>query len=102
MTSHNGKMQFEKSNFDNFEEAFKSSKQNKIVGFDDLSTNIITDAYQSLKDNLFHVFKAKIQQGILPDSLKIDKVTPIFKPDAKENVCNYFPIFVLPVFSKVF
>ena len=40
LTSHNEKMQFEELNFDEFEEAFKSSKQNKAAGFDDLSSII--------------------------------------------------------------
>ena len=63
MTSYNEKMQFEELNFDEFEEAFKSLKQNKAAGFDDLSSNI--------KNILFHVFKVLMQQGIFPDSLKI-------------------------------
>ena len=75
-------MQFEKLNFDEFEEAFKSLKRNKAAGFDDLSSNIIIDAYDSLKNILFHVFKVSIKQGIFPDSLKIAKVTPIFKSSA--------------------
>ena len=45
MTSHNEKMQFEELKFDEFEEAFKSSKRNKAAGFDDLSINIIIVAY---------------------------------------------------------
>ena len=49
LTSHNEKMQFEELNFDEFEEAFKSLKRNKAAGFDDLSSNIIFDAYDSLK-----------------------------------------------------
>ena len=49
LTSHNKKMQFEELNFDEFEEAFKSLKQSKAAGFDDLSINIIIDAYDSLK-----------------------------------------------------
>ena len=48
LTSHNEKMQFEELNFDEFEEAFKSLKQNKAAGFDDLSSNITIDAYDSL------------------------------------------------------
>ena len=99
--SHNEKMQFEELNFDEFEEALKSLKQNKAAGFDDLSTNIIIDAYDSLKNILFHVFKVSIKQGIFPDSLKIAKVTLIFKSGAKDNVSNYRSIFILPVFSKV-
>ena len=98
LTSHNEKMQFEELNFDKFEEAFKSLKRNKAGG---LSSNIIIDAYDSLKNILFHVLKVSIKQGIFPDSLKIAKVTPIFKSGAKDNASNYHPISILPVFSKV-
>ena len=93
LTSRNKKMQFE--------EAFKSLKRNKAVDFDDLSSNIIIDAYDSLKIILFHFFKISIQQGIFPDSLEIAKVTPMFKSSDKNNVSNYRPISILPVFSKV-
>ena len=101
LTSHNEKMQFEELNFDEFEEAFKSLKTNKAAGFNDLSSDIITDAYDNLKNILFHVFKVSIKQAIFPDSLKIVKVTPIFKSGAKDNASNYHPISILPVFSKV-
>ena len=101
MTSHIEKLQFEELNFGEFGEAFKSLKQNKAAGFDDLSSNIIIDAYDSLKNILFHVFKLSIQQGIFPDGLKIAKVTPIFKSGDKDNVSYHRPISILPVFSKV-
>ena len=48
-----------------------------------------------MKNILFHIFKVSIKQGIFPYSLKIAKVTPIFKSG------NYRPISILPVFSKV-
>ena len=101
LTSHNETMQFEDLKFHKFEEAFKSLKRNKAAGFDDLSSNIIIDTYDSLKNIQFHVFKVSIQQGIFPDSLKIAKVTPIFKSGDKDNISNYRPIPILPVFSKV-
>ena len=66
MTSHNEKMQFKELNFDEFEEAFKSLKQNKAAGFDELSSNIIIDAYDSLKNILFHIFKVSIKAIIVP------------------------------------
>ena len=91
-------MQFEELNFDESEEAFKSLKQSKTTSFDDLSSNIIIDAYDSLKNILFHVFKVSIIQGIFPNSLKIAKVTLIFKSAAKDKSA---PISILPVFSKV-
>ena len=94
-------MQFDELNFDEFEEAFKSLKQNKAADYDDLSSSIIIDAYDSLKNILFHIFKVSIKQGVFPVSLKIAKVTPIFKSGAKDNISNYRPISILPVFSKV-
>ena len=101
LTSHNEKMQFEELNFNEFEEAFKSLKRNKAEGYDDVSSSIIMDAYDSLKNILFDIFKVSIKQGIFPDSLKIAKVTPIFKSGAKDNRSNYHPISILPLFSKV-
>ena len=90
-------MQFEELNFDEFEE----TKRNKAPSFDDLSSNIVIDTHDNLKNILFHVFKVSIQPGTFPDSLKIAKVTPIFKSGDKDNVRNYRPISILPVFSKV-
>ena len=54
-----------------------------------------------MKNISFHLFKVSIQQGIFRDSLKIAKVTPIFKSGDKGNVINYRPISILSVFSKV-
>ena len=99
--SHNEKIQFEELNFAEFEEAFKSLKRNKAAAFDDLRSNIIIDAYHSLKNIIFYVFKVSFKQGIFPDSLEIAEVTPIFKSGAKDNVSSYRPISILPVFSKV-
>ena len=87
--------------FDEFEKAFKSLKGNKAACFDDLSSNSYTDAYDSLKNILFSVFKVSIQQVIFSNSLKITKVTLIFKSSNKDNLSNYCPISIFPVFSKV-
>ena len=88
LISHNEKAQFEELNFDEFEEAFKSLKRNNASDFDILSSNVIIDAYDSLKYILIHVFKVSIKQRIFPDSLKIAKLTLIFKSRAKGNVSN--------------
>ena len=85
MASHNEKMQFEELNIDEFEEAFKSLKRNKASGFDGFSSNIIIDAYDSLKNILFHAFDVSVQQRIFSDSLRIAKVTLIFKYDDKRQ-----------------
>ena len=46
-------MRFQELNFDEFEKAFKSLKRNKTAGFDDLSSNITIDVYDSLKISSF-------------------------------------------------
>ena len=69
--------------------------------FNDLSSSIIIDAYDSLKNILFHVFKFSIQQGIFSDSLKIAKGSPISRSGGKGNIGNYRPKSILPVFSKI-
>ena len=99
MTVHNEKMKFEELHLDEFEEGFKSLKRNKAAGFDKLSDNIITDAYDSLKSISFRIFKVSIQQSIFPDSLKIVKVAPIFKSGDK-HVSSCRPLSILPVISK--
>ena len=55
-------MDFKELNFDEFEEVFKSLKRTKTADFDDLNSSIIIDAYDSLKNILFRVFKVSIKQ----------------------------------------
>ena len=48
------------------------------------------------------VSKCITTTGIFPNSLKIAKVTPIFKKENNKLITNYRPISVLPVISKIF
>ena len=43
-----------------------------------------------------------LTSGIFPNSLKVAKVTPIFKKENNKLITNYRPISVLPVISKIF
>lgn len=47
-------------------------------------------------------FNKLMSDGVFPDSLKIAKVTPIYKSGTKTDPGNYRPISVLPVISKIF
>ena len=42
-----------------------------------------------------------MENGIFPDSLKIAKVTPVYKSGDNSSLSNYRPISVLPCFSKM-
>lgn len=85
-------MHFVKWELHKLSKVFKSLKRNKAEGFDDLSNNIIIiiDAYD------------KNQKGTFPDSLKIVKVTPIFKSCDKDIVSNYRPSYISKALRKNF
>ena len=54
-----------------------------------------------MKNIRFYIFKVSTQRRIFADSLKIAKVTPIFKSGDKGNASNYHSISMLSEFSKV-
>lgn len=49
---------------------------------------------------LVHIFNLVLECGCFPSSMKLAKVTLIFKGGEKNDPNNYRPISVLPVFSK--
>ena len=50
---------------------------------------------------LLHISNQSLQSGVLPDKLKIARVTPLFKIGSNAELGNYQAISVLPCFSKV-
>ena len=48
------------------------------------------------------LFNRSFMTGVFPDSVKIAKVVPIYKNGSKHSICNYRPISILPVLSKIF
>ena len=60
---------------------------------------------KSLKEFLAYLITQTVNQsvleGIFPTPWKTAIVTPIFKSNDPMNVCNYQPISILPVISKV-
>ena len=58
------------------------------------------DDYDSIKVILFKIFKASLEEAVFPEKFKIAKAILVFKKVNKENVENYRPISILPVFPK--
>ena len=79
-----------------------SLKNSTSKGHDELQVNTIKDCSSQLAKPLCLLFNKSIQEGIVPDDLKIAKIVPIFKSEDKKTVSNYRPISVLPAFSKIF
>lgn len=50
---------------------------------------------------LTHLINLSIQSGQFPTIWKQAKVMPLFKSGTPDQACNYQPVSILPVFSKV-
>ena len=48
-----------------------------------------------------YLFNLPLEIGVFPDSLKIAKVTPLFKTGGLENFGNYRPILSFFAFQKM-
>ena len=58
------------------------------------------DVYDSMKVILFKIFKASLEEAVFPEKPNIAKVIPVFKKGDKQNIENYRPISILPVFFQ--
>ena len=50
---------------------------------------------------LCDIFNKSLSQGVVPVKLKVAKVVPVYKKDDNQNIANYRPIALLPIFSKI-
>ena len=76
-------------------------KRNKAAGHDDFDNNVIIKVYDKISYPLCMSFHSSFNKDIFPELLKVAKVYPIFKVGKIEEVGNYRPISVLPIFFKV-
>ena len=73
----------------------------KSTGFDHISNSLVRDLRTSIVRPLMICINKSLEEGTVPFDLKVAKITPLFKSGDRENVTNYRPISLLPVFSKV-
>jgi len=77
-------------------------KSKNSSGHDKLTTKLIKYIINDIKDPLTVIFNQCIANGVFPNSLKVAKVTPIFKKGDTQLLGNYRPIALLPAISKIF
>ena len=68
----------------------------------DIPIVLIKQSAMITAPHLAPLFNQCISSGNFPDTLKIAKITPIYKKGDRENIENYRPISTLPVFGKIF
>jgi len=74
---------------------------NKALGPDLIHPRLFREAKDFISTHLSHICNLSITTGKFPKNLKVAKVTPIYKGGQINDLNNYRPISVLPVFSKI-
>ena len=71
-------------------------------GYDMFSNKIIKAIKNEISKQLTLIINQMLESGILPDSLKIAQIIPLYKKGNVNYITNYRPISLLPTLSKVF
>ena len=68
----------------------------------DIPINIVKKSSSIITPVLVGTFNHCMKIGIFPESLKVGKITPIFKKGDAQLLENYRPVSTLPIFGKIF
>ncbi len=77
-------------------------KDKSSYGFDSIPTCIVRKCITEISEPISALINSSFLSGVVPDSLKIAKVCPIYKNGDQNIFSNYRPISILPSFSKIF
>ena len=71
-----------------------------IIGINSIPIKILKLAKEQIAEHLCFIYNLSFTTGIFPDSLKIAKVTPVYKKGSKLECANYRPITLLSNLNK--
>ena len=74
----------------------------KATGPDELPPRVLKEAAAEISIPLSIIFKKSLSEGRLPPDWKVATIIPIFKKGNKSSPCNYRPVSLTSVVSKVF
>ena len=74
---------------------------NKACGFDNFNPKIFRYCTSSLLQIICHLFSTSILSSTIPIDWCTHCIVPVFKSGDKSSVCNYHPISLLCILSKV-
>ena len=84
-----------------FENISSDLKSNSSSGHDELPSNILSTSIKAFLKPLMHIINRSLNTDIVPDNMKIAKITSVFKTDDKHDLNNYRLISILSYFSKL-
>ena len=93
---------FQKVNQVDVIKAIDTLKPKTSSGQDKISNKLLKYIKHEVACPLMQIINQTFETGNFPDSLKIAKVTPLFKKNESNMFTNYRPVSVLPSVSKVF
>lgn len=93
---------FDPCTLDEISKIINSLDSNCSTGIDGINTKTIKCLSEVIGRNLTDCINKCMDIGIFPDTLKVAKISPIYKSGAKSDPGNYRPISILPVISKIF
>lgn len=74
---------------------------NSAAGVDGIKAEPLKSVSQYISGPLTHICNLILSTGIFPDKLKIARVSVIHKGGIENDLNNYRPVSVLPIFSKI-
>ena len=77
-------------------------KNNTSPGYDNISIKVVKKVIPHISNVLCKIFNCSMCNGVVPDKMKIARVTPIHKKGDTSIMNNYRPISVLTIFTKIF
>ena len=83
------------------EHIIKSFKTKKSTGDDGISMHLLKQLCEPCSEPIAIIVNMSLEQGIVPDAMKLAKVIPIHKSKSKELFNNYRSISLLSNMSKV-
>ena len=75
---------------------------NKSTKSDCASAKFIKLSSEIISPIIADILNQCVSEGIFPDELKKAEVIPVYKKGDKSKTCNYRPISLLSIFSKIF
>ena len=71
-------------------------KPKKSCGYDDISVYFLKKIALEVIEPISIIINKSLNQGVVPDKLKIARVISIYKSKEKDKLTNYRPVSLLP------
>lgn len=79
---------------------FCNLNNSKNCDIDGIQIKPVKYVIEQIAPILTHLFNLSLSQGIFPKKMQIAKVSILYKSGDKNDLSNYRPVSVLPIFSK--